>query len=610
VPREQRRLAAIVAADVVGYSRLMGRDESATLAALNAHRRELVDPLVIEHGGRIVKSTGDGVLLEFSSVVDAVRCAVAVQNGMAARNAGMADDDRVRFRIGINVGDVIVEGDDIFGDGVNVAARLEQLAEAGGICISDRAWRDVRGRLDAGFVDGGEQALKNIAEPVRVWRWSGASSPATSALPSIDLALPDKPSIAVLPFANMSGDPEQEYFTDGVTEDIITELSRFHELFVIARNSSFTYKGRAIDVRVVAKELGVRYVLEGSIRKAANRIRVTGQLIDALSGNHIWADRYDRVLEDVFAVQEDLTQSIVRAIAPHIRDAETAKARRRPDSLSAYEIAVRANAKGWEAYIKSDPALREEAIGDARAALAIDATSTLALYTLALVQWQHVLLRSADRDREAAWQEGMMAATRWIELDRADSLGHTWRGVFLAFDSDPARLDEALACVRRGHDLNPHDSFSLLALGFVEINVGDPESAIGHLQQSLRVSPRDPLAYMMHDQLSRASLAARQYGNGVGYAQLAIGEAPRLTLGYTRLAVNYVGLGEIERAKAAMGQVRREWPEYFEKAVTDSKGAAAYGRGSYRNPEHRRRWQVFFLIAAGVADPGEADRYR
>src|SRR6266496_3602212 len=295
--RDQRRLAAIVSADVVGYSRLMGRDESGTLATLKGHRRELIDPKIAEYGGRIVKTTGDGLLLEFPSVVDAVRCAVDVQRGMAERNAGVAPADRIEFRMGINVGDIIIDGDDIFGDGVNVAARLEGLSEPGGICVSGRVQEDARGKLDIGFEDAGDQQLKNIARPLRVYRVriEGAAASPRPALP-----LPDKPSIAVLPFQNMSGDPEQDYFADGITEDLITALSHFRWFFVIARNSTFVYKGKAIDVKQVARELGVRYVLEGSVRKAANRLRISTQLIDGSTGIHLWAERYDRDLADIF----------------------------------------------------------------------------------------------------------------------------------------------------------------------------------------------------------------------------------------------------------------------------------------------------------------------
>jgi TolB-like protein/class 3 adenylate cyclase len=427
--REQRRLAAVVSADVAGYSLLMGRDESGTLAALKALRGQLVDPAIGQHGGRIVKSTGDGLLVEFGSVVDAVRCVVEVQEAMARREAAVADDRHIALRIGINLGDIIFDGDDIFGDGVNVAARLQELALPGGVCVSSRVYDDVRDRQDmVAFEDGGEQPLKNITRPVHVWRWSPASPRRVAVDASAPLALSDKPSIAILPFANMSGDLEQEYFSDGMAEDIITELSRFHELFVIARNSTFSYKGKSPDIRQVGRELGVRYVLEGSIRKAAKRVRVTGQLIDATTGAHIWAERYDRVLEDFFAVQEELTQSIVRAIAPHILDAEAARVhRRRPESLSAYEIAVRAHGKAWDAWIKSDPRGCDAAIADARAALAIDPRSVIALGSLAFAQWQHLALASAT-DRAACYREAMAAATRAIEVDRrAASATACWR---------------------------------------------------------------------------------------------------------------------------------------------------------------------------------------
>jgi len=305
--------------------------------------------------------------------------------------------------------------------------------------------------------------------------------------------LPDKPSIAVLPFTNMSADPEQEYFTDGMTEDIITEMSRFHEIFVIARNSTFAYKGRSVDVRLVATELGVRYVLEGSIRKAANRVRVTGQLIDALSGSHIWAERYDRILMDIFAVQEELTRSIVRAIAPQILDAESEKIhRRRPDDLSAYEIAVRANAKAWEAWPKSDRGLRDAAIVDATAALAIDPRSTTALGALAFAHWQHIAFATAE-DRGLAWREGMRAAERAIEIDRSFSFAHSTKSLLLAFTSDRDRIDQALACAQLSYELNPHSMAALTALAFIEIVSGDPEGATQHLLEALRVSPRDSL---------------------------------------------------------------------------------------------------------------------
>ncbi|HMD63449.1 MAG TPA: adenylate/guanylate cyclase domain-containing protein [Stellaceae bacterium] len=334
-----RRLAAIVSADVAGYSRLMGADEEGTLGRLKTLRAELIDPKIAEHGGRIVKTTGDGLLLEFSSVVGAERCVVEVQTAMALRNADLPQDRRIEFRIGVNLGDIIIDGDDIFGDGVNVAARLQESAKPVGICVSSRVHDDVRDRLDLGFDDGGEQSLKNIARPVRIWQWNaGATSTAAPDPAGRALPLPEKPSIAVLPFANMSGDPEQEYFADGIAEDVITLLSKSRALFVIARNSSFTYKGRAVDVKQVGRELGVRYVLEGSVRKAGNRVRVTGQLIEAAIGGHLWAERYDRDLADIFAVQDEITASVSAAILPTMERSERERAARKPpDSLDAWE---------------------------------------------------------------------------------------------------------------------------------------------------------------------------------------------------------------------------------------------------------------------------------
>src|SRR4029079_17590563 len=338
--RVERRLVAILAGDVAGYSRLMGIDEEGTLARLNAHRRELLDPTIAQHRGRIVKRTGDGILLEFSSAVDATRCAIEQQRGMARRNAGERADRRIELRIGIHVGDIIIEEGDIFGDGVNIAARLEGIAEPGGICISDDAFRQVRGKVGAAFEDAGDQQLKNIAHPVRVYRLQLDTSVARAAKIS---AAADAPSIAVLPFQNMSGDPEQEYFVDGIVEDIITGLSRMKWLYVIARNSSFAYKGRAVDVKQVGRELGVRYALEGSLRKAGDRIRITCQLIETANGTHVWAERYDRPLGNIFEVQDEITLSVVGAIEPSLRQAEVERARRkRPDSLDAYDLYLRA----------------------------------------------------------------------------------------------------------------------------------------------------------------------------------------------------------------------------------------------------------------------------
>src|SRR5258707_10936745 len=342
----ERRLAAILAADVAGSCRLIGIDEEGTLAQLKALRKTLFDPKITDHRGRIVKNTGDGALVEFASVVDAVRCADEIQRGMAEQNTDVPQDKRIEFRIGIHVGDIIIADDDIFGDGVNIAVRLEGIAEPGGICISDDAHRQGRGKVESTLEDMGSQSLKNIAEPMRAWRaCSGKSSSPTTRLPTETaqpLALPDKPSIAVLPFQNMSGDPDQDYFADGMVDEITTALSRFKSLFVIARDSSFTYKGRAVDIKQVGRDLGVRYVLEGSVRKAAGKVRITGQLIDAITGAHLWADRFEGDLSDIFALQDRMTESVVSSIEPKMFQTEVDLAARRPNNLSAYDLCLRA----------------------------------------------------------------------------------------------------------------------------------------------------------------------------------------------------------------------------------------------------------------------------
>ena len=598
--REQRRLAAIVCTDVVGYSRMIGADEAGTLARLRVLRHELVDPGVAAHGGRIVKTTGDGLLIEFGSVVDAMRCAVAMQREMARRDTGVPEDHRITFRIGVHMGDIVIDGDDILGDGVNVAARLEALAEPGGVCVSGRVQEDLAGRIDLDLRDGGEQALKNISRPVRVWRWAPVGSSVLAA--DTPLTLPDKPSIAVLPFTNMSGDAEQEYFCDGITEDIITELSRFHSLFVIARNSSFIYKGKTVDIKQVGRELGVRYVLEGSIRRAGNRIRLTGQLIDAVTGNHLWAERYDRVLDDVFAIQEELTRSIILEIEPHISAVELAKAkRRRPGSLSAYEMALCANAKLTEAVVTGDWAQHRQALEEARAALAVDATSTLALNTLATAIWSRILW-GYDADAEPAWHEGVAAAVRSIELDPNDAFAYAARGMLAFNASDPARRREMLSYVQRGHDLNPNDPWILMYLALGKITVGEAADAVALLQRSQRHSPFDPARFWILFQFARACFALGDYRGGVDYAERGLSERPAFVGAYRILAMSLVGLGEIERAKAALEQAREIAPRFVERGL--------HGHLGYENAEQHHRALTFLRIAAGFEDPSAAESLR
>jgi adenylate cyclase len=588
----KRHLAAILAADAVGYSRLMAEDERGTVAALDA-ARGVFRSHVGSNQGRIVDTAGDSVLAVFESAAGAVSAAIAIQKAL---------DARMRFRIGVHLGDVMGKPDGtVYGDGVNIAARLQALAEDGGIIVSDAIHSAVRGKVAASFADRGEHQVKNIRHPVRAFAVADGA-PAVRPSLGIDLSLPDKPSIAVLPFANMSGDPEQEYFTDGVTEDIITELSRFHSLFVIARNSTFTYKGKAVDVRQVSKELGVRYVLEGSIRKAGNRVRVTAQLIDALNGNHLWAERFDRALEDIFTVQEEVTRSIVFAIAPHIDSAEYVKAQRvRPENLTAYEIAVRARNDLLLAFYNQDRVAREHAIDQSRKALAIDPRSAISLSNLGFAMFQQVLYRTCP-DVDRAWREGIETATRLIEVDRDHSDGHRHRGMLHGVAPAGDYWDEALADCRRAHELNPNDATNLQALGFVEVTSGNANAGIKHLLQGIRANPRDPWAASAYVQVALGHFALREYGEGLEWGARAALEAPKLPGAHLLVAMCHVGLGDIDKARAALETGRKLAPEYIESRIA--------GNSVFRRPEERARSILFTRIAAGLEDPSAAQAMR
>ena len=432
--RVQRRLAAILAADVVGYSRLMSEDETGTRSRFNAHLRILIEPAIANRQGRIVKSMGDGLLVEFASVVDAVQSAVEIQKGMAERNANEQDDQRIEFRIGVNLGDVIIEGDDIHGDGINVAARLEGLADPGGILVSGTVHEHVRGKLDVGFDDLGPQEVKNIAEPVRAFRIAVAASAPKSA--DAVPPLPDKPSIAVLPFDNMSGVSEQEYFSDGITEDIITALSHIRQFFVIARNTTFTYKGQAVDVQAVAKNLGVRYVLEGSVRKAGTRVRISAQLIDGTTGNHLWAERYDRNLEDIFEVQDEITLTVVGAIEPELAQAERDRAMtKKPDDLSAWDFFQ----QGMFHLHKRTKKAAVEALSLFDRAIELNPTFS-----------------------------GPFSGSAYIQ---AYAVGQNWTDV--SEDS----LESALQAAEQAIELDPNDAFARVALGNVRLRRGELDKA-------------------------------------------------------------------------------------------------------------------------------------
>ena len=473
--RVERRLAAILAADVAGYSRLMGQDEAGTLSRLRTHRRELIDPKIAEHKGRIVKTTGDGMLVEFPSVVEAVACAVAIQRGMTERNAEIPDQQRIVFRLGINLGDVIVEEGDIHGDGVNVAARLEGIAEPGGICVSGTVRDHIGDRLDLTFDDLGEQSLKNIVRRIRTFRVrvSDSALAESSVKPTPALALPDKPSIAVLPFQNMSGDPEQEYFVDGMVEEIITALSRTRWLFVIARNSSFTYKGRAIDVKQVGRELGVRYVLQGSVHKAGNRVRITGQLIESETGAHLWADRFDGLLEDIFELQDNVASSAAGVIEPTLQAAEIRRSLERPKSdLTAYDLYLRAlsHYEAGRAGVRRALELLGQAIERDPGygpALALAAHCHQVLDIIGWIQ---------DRAANRSECIGLAHRALGVAKDDPDVLGR----VAFAFGYFGEDLDAAIALIDRAKELDPNFALGWFRSGWLRLWQGEPDVAIQH----------------------------------------------------------------------------------------------------------------------------------
>jgi len=480
---QTRRLAAILAADVAGYSRLMGADEEGTLERLKALRHELLDPKIAEHHGRIVKTTGDGLLVEFASVVDAVRCAVAVQQAMAERNTGVAAENRIELRIGINLGDVIVEGDDLYGDGINIAARIEALADAGGVFVSNTVHDHVRDRLPFTFEDLGEQQVKNIARPVRVYRVRDLVAAKASAQPV--LPLPDKPSIAVLPFVNMSGDPEQEYFVDGMVEEIITALSRIRWLFVIARNSSFTYKGQAVDVKQIGRELGVRYVLEGSVRKAGMQVRITGQLIDALTGTHLWAGRFDGSLEDIFELQDRVAVSVAGVIEPALQAAEMRRSIERPTpDLGAYDLHLRALAVFF-------PQTKERIFATLRLleqAIAIDRHYGPALSWAAICHMQLVTNGWAEAP-ETSRRKAIDLARQALQVGENDPAILANAAFVLAqFGED---IGAMIGLVDRALALNPGYARGWFVSGLLRVFAGEHDLAIEHLEASLRLSPRE-----------------------------------------------------------------------------------------------------------------------
>jgi TolB-like protein/class 3 adenylate cyclase len=578
--RVERRLAAILAADVAGYSRLIEADEEGTLGRLKALRAKEMDPKITAHLGRIVKTTGDGLLVEFASVVDALRCAAEVQAAMAENNAPLPADHRIEFRIGIHQGDIVVEDGDIFGDGVNVAARLEGLAEPGGVCVSARVQEDTAGRLDLAFEDMGEQALKNIARPVRAYRVVTAAGSSLRRV-SPGPPLPDKPSIAVLPFANMSGDPEQEYFADGMVEEIITALSRIRWLFVIARNSTFTYKGQAVDVKRVGGELGVRYVLEGSVRKGGNRLRITAQLIDATNAAHLWADRFDGSLEDVFELQDQVAISVAGIIEPTLQTAETRRAADRPTSdLTAYDLYLRAYAM-----VLSSTGQVRAALGLIEQAIARDPRYGPALAWAAHCCYRLVMDGRSD-DPVADRLKGTNFARRALEVAPDDPRVLASAAHALAYFGED--IGAMMALVDRALALNPNYARGWLISSGLRSWAGQPDTAIDHAEASLRLSPRARIGASM-SRIGSAHFFARRFDQAVPKLLLAIQDDPSHAYPYRVLASCYAHMGRFDDAREIVVRLR---------AVTSVEMP---DDRFLRNQEHRELLLSGLRLAAGEA---------
>ncbi|AUX75670.1 adenylate/guanylate cyclase domain-containing protein [Sinorhizobium fredii] len=557
---ENRKLAAILAADVVGYSRLAGADEDRTLARLRALRSDLIDPTIAVHNGRVIKRTGDGALVEFRSVVDAVRCAIEVQNGMVERNAGVPQDRRIEFRIGIHLGDVVEESDgDLMGDGVNIASRLEGVAAPGAICLSEDAYRQVKARLDLLVSDLGNTQLKNIAEPIRVYslrvgtteaKATATSQPVTSR-PTTEL--PPKLSIAVLPFANMSGDAEQEYFADGISEDIITSLSKLPQLFVIARNSSFTFKGKNVHVQEVGRNLGVRYVLEGSVRKSGNRVRITAQLIDAASSGHLWAERFDRDLTDIFAVQDDVTQQIVGALAINLTEGDRQRlAPEHTGNIEAYDYFLRGRELWHRLTMETNVAARDLL----QRAIKLDPNFASAHAFLALT---HVLdyLNGWSPSPPNSREQAEELATRAVALDDRDPRAHWALSIVELYSR---RHDVAISEAQRAIVLNPNFAEGHVSLGEALNYSARADEALKHFDRAKVLNPYFP-DVLLHFQ-ALASFHLGRYEQAVGLLKERLTRNPVTDVSRALLAASYGHLGRFDDARAAWQEVFRVNPDY------------------------------------------------
>ena len=573
--RINRKLAAILAADVVGYSRLMGADEAGTLSALKRHREVVFDPAVAAHNGRIVKLIGDGTIVEFGSVVDAVNCALAVQRSTALPPDQNGAPSNIILRIGINLGDVIIEGDDIYGDGVNVAARLEPLAEPGGICISSIVNESIGNRIDVRFQDGGDIAAKNIERPIRIWRWHPASAAAAAQKTNGGSATTSATaSIAILPFTNMSGDPEQEYFSDGISEDIITDLSKIGGLTVIARNSSFVYKGRAVDVRTVGRELGVQSVLEGSIRRSGQRVRITAQLIDAASGGHLWADRYDRDLTDIFAVQDDVTQRIVDALKVTLSPAEKAQ---RADGENIHVEAYEATLRGRE--ILLGPNKNRDTFEQAKKlflrAIELDPRFAKAYAALGFAYMFDYQNRWSENP-DASLGRAKEYAERAIEKDPKEALAHAVAAVVATFHRD---LERAQSEIDIALSLNPNMAMAYNIQGGIRFYLGRPEEAIPLIERAMRLDPATNSQFLHF--LGMANLLAGKYETAAAALRQRILLVPNTDFSRSLLASALGHLGELDEARRVWHELKDINPKY--------SFAEHLGRLPFQNPEEPQR---------------------
>jgi adenylate cyclase len=556
----ERRLAAVLAADIAGYSRLMGRDEEHTLEQLKSFRKTLVDPGITAHRGRIVKTTGDGMLVEFASAVDAARCAVEIQRAMIQRNADVLPELRIEFRIGIHVGDIIIDDNDIFGDGVNIAARLEGIAAPGGVCISDDAHRQIRGKIDIAFDDMGEQILKNIAEPMRAWRMRLAGEDATAIGPGStpirvqDLTLPDKPSIVVLPFDNMSAEPGQDYLADGIVEAITAALSCIRSFFVIARSSAFTYKGRTTNARDIGKELGVAYLLEGSVQKAGNRLRIIVQLIETEGGAHVWSSRFDGAIDDFFDLEDRITEQVAGALQPSIRIAEIERSRRkRPQDLGSYDYTMRAMPHVW-ALEKEESVKALELL---EKALTIDPEYPLALSLAGWCHAQRSVYNWAD-DIAGSQASARSLAERAAEMSGDDPVILTVLGAVHTFVRN---YGTARVLLERAVTLDSNAAWAWSRLGWLENYADQPQKAIENFERALRLSPIDPMNFNNYVGLGSAHEVAQEYDKAAAFYRRALEERPNAGWIYRNLASSLSGAGRVEEAKRAFAEMMRNYPD-------------------------------------------------